>query len=157
MKRPTLSIHQYDALIASHEARIAVLRAMRPQYRPALESSERDSEIRVAMGAVGVVFAVAAALLLVGASMLIVIAFGLVQPSLPLVAAAVRAWLASLTPAQTTVFSASLLFLGLGLLASMRPARSALAVAAHIGTDERLASNPFPQPDPDTRSPRVKH
>lgn len=125
MTRRDLSPHDFDRILSEHAARTAMLRALHPLNRPALDPSERDSEIRMSMGAVAIVFVLMAAMALVAIASLLVVAFGHVRALWPAASATARAALADLPTAQASLLGAFLFFIALGLLWALWPRRHA--------------------------------
>lgn len=123
MTNPT--IHDFDELLARHNARTEILRARHPLNRPALDTTERDSELRTAMAAVGLVFVVLAFAALAGIGALLFIAYGQLRQLLPIAGAAARRAIEHLQPDVAGLVSAALIFIGLGLFAALWPRKEA--------------------------------
>lgn len=120
-----LSISDFDALMETHSRRTAALRALHPLHRPALDTSERDSELRVAMAAVALVCLLATFSVLAGIGTLVFVAYGWLRPLAPVAAAAARRLIEQMSPDVATLVSAGLVLLGLALFSILWPRHSA--------------------------------
>jgi hypothetical protein len=113
---PTPTVHDLADLITANEERTAALRAEHPLNRPALDPSERDSEVRVVMGFAGAAAIAMAAAVLLAIGMGLAFVYGVLRPIAPAAARAIDAWLQSLSGEQVTAGACMFGFLSNALL-----------------------------------------